>query len=146
MVAIRRVRVLLVAVLVAVSALVAGTVPGAAADPFPLVPKAAKGTQCVEDTDFMRRNHMALLSHERDGTVRQGIRGGKHSLAECISCHATKGDDGQYLTVESGEHFCAACHQFAAVQPDCFMCHAQTPEGGAPKGTMGHGTKQSASR
>lgn len=146
MVAIRTVRTLLVAAVVAVSALVAGTVPGSAAEPFPLVPKAVKGTQCVEDTDYMRRNHMRLLDHQRDDTVRAGIRGTEHSLKECIACHATKGTDGQYLTVESGEHFCATCHEFAAVQPDCFMCHAQTPEGGAPKGTMGHDTKQSARR
>ena len=36
----------------------------------------------------MRRNHMELLKHQRDDTVRSGIRGAKYSLKDCVGCHA----------------------------------------------------------
>ena len=32
------------------------------------------GESCVKDTSWMRRNHMELLKHDRDRTLRQGIR------------------------------------------------------------------------
>ena len=31
-----------------------------------------KGGQCVEDTQWMRKNHPHVLNHQRDETVRQG--------------------------------------------------------------------------
>ncbi|MBI5918448.1 MAG: hypothetical protein HY849_03625 [Nitrosomonadales bacterium] len=31
-----------------------------------------KGGQCVKDSQWMRKNHMHLLTHQRDETVRQG--------------------------------------------------------------------------
>ncbi len=91
-----------------------------------LIPRG-KGERCVEETGFMRRNHMELLKHHRDETMHKGIRTTRHSLQECIACHAVPGPDGRPVTIASGKHFCNACHMYAAVSPDCFMCHASTP-------------------
>jgi len=95
--------------------------------PVPAIP-VADASSCVEDTDFMRRNHMDLLKHQRDETMREGIRNEQHSLKECISCHAVMGPDAVPVTVSSPEHFCRSCHDYAAVKVDCFQCHASRPE------------------
>jgi len=94
--------------------------------PLPSIP-SGQGENCVEDTDFMRRNHMELLLHQRDDTVLQGIRSKQHSLKECIDCHAVHGEDGRPVTVTSPQHFCRSCHDYAAVNIDCFQCHASRP-------------------
>ena len=103
------------------------TVAQAASDG--LLPFIAKGQgdKCVEDTDFMRRNHMNLLKHQRDDTMHRGIRTQKHALKECIACHAVNGEDGKPVSVADPQHFCRSCHEYAAVKPDCFQCHASTP-------------------
>lgn len=95
--------------------------------PLPAIPKA-KGEKCVEEPQLMRRYHMEFLGHQRDATMRQGIRTTRHSLKECISCHAVDGTDGKPVTIKSEQHFCNACHSYAAVRIDCFQCHASTPE------------------
>ncbi|MFW2440108.1 MAG: Hdr-like menaquinol oxidoreductase cytochrome c subunit [Arenicellales bacterium] len=82
---------------------------------------------CVEPTDAMRKNHMEFILHQRDETMEQGIRTSKHSLKQCISCHAVKDDQGEYVHVDDSRHFCASCHEYAAVSIDCFQCHADTP-------------------
>lgn len=87
----------------------------------------AKGEQCVEDTDYMRRNHMELIKHQRDETMHKGIRTKKYSLNECINCHVQPDSSGKVATIDSPEHFCASCHNFAAVNIDCFSCHADRP-------------------
>jgi hypothetical protein len=80
-----------------------------------------KGGSCVDDPKFMRKNHMKMIVHQRDETMRQGIRGGKYSLAECVNCHASKKDNN---VLGSSEHFCQGCHEYAAVKIDCFECHS----------------------
>lgn len=95
--------------------------------PVPIIP-AAIGENCVEDTDFMRRNHMSLLKHQRDDTVHEGIRSKQHSLKECIDCHVVMGPDEIPVTVASPQHFCRSCHDYTAVSIDCFQCHASRPE------------------
>ncbi len=80
-----------------------------------------KGGQCVEDPKFMRSNHMKLILHQRDLTVRQGIRGSKYSLANCVDCHASKVDNS---VLGDSQHFCQGCHTYAAVKIDCFECHS----------------------
>ena len=95
--------------------------------PYPDIPKG-QGETCVEDTDFMRRNHMTLLMHQRDDTMRKGIRSEQHSLKECLDCHAVRGSDSIPVTVEDPKHFCRSCHDYAAVKIDCFQCHASRPE------------------
>ncbi|MGC2856586.1 Hdr-like menaquinol oxidoreductase cytochrome c subunit [Novispirillum sp. DQ9] len=125
-------RVLLAALAVTVLALCAGAGTGFAADvPFPMVPKATAGTQCVDDPGFMRSNHMKLLTHQRDDTLRDGMRGGRYALQGCIDCHAVTDATGKAVSHESPQHFCVACHEYAAVQPDCFQCHTSLPSGAA---------------
>ena len=91
-------------------------------------PPKGKGKKCVADTDFMRRNHMKMLLHQRDDTMRSGIRTKRFSLKECITCHAVNGADNKPVTVKSPKHFCRQCHDYVAVRLDCFECHASRPE------------------
>ena len=115
-------------------AMAAWLLPAAAADrtPRPVIEKAA-GAQCVEPAPVMRRNHMAYLKHQRDDTVRGGIRGAKYSLKDCIDCHASQ-KTGSVNQAET--NFCVSCHSYAAVKIDCFECHT----GKSPKLAAG-GTK-----
>lgn len=88
-----------------------------------------KGDQCVEDPAWMRTNHFETVLHQRDDTVLRGIRTEKHSLKNCIDCHITPNENGEYARYSnSEEHFCASCHSYAAVSVDCFQCHADRPE------------------
>lgn len=96
---------------------------------LPVIP-AGLGETCVEDTDFMRRNHMELLKHQRDETMLKGVRSEQYSLKECLNCHAVYGPDAIPVTVASPSHFCRSCHDYAAVNIDCFQCHASRPESG----------------
>ena len=84
---------------------------------------AARAGPCVEDPKLMRRTHMEFLKHDRDDTVRRGIRTLKHSLAACVDCHASAKDN---RVLGSERHFCQGCHSYAAVKVDCFDCHADT--------------------
>ena len=104
--------------------------PTAAADavtasrvPRPTVTATAPG-QCVEETQFMLRNHMELLQHHRDLTVHQGVRTTQHSLANCVTCHASR----KTGRVTGAEGFCSSCHSYAGVKLDCFECHADRPK------------------
>ena len=88
--------------------------------PLPAIEKARAGTQCVAPPETMRREHMSMLAHQRDDTVRGGIRGAKASLKGCIDCHA----GAQTRSVaQDGAGFCVSCHAYAAVKIDCFGCH-----------------------
>jgi hypothetical protein len=91
-------------------------------------PARGQGEKCVADTDWMRRNHMTVLMHQRDATVHDGIRTKRFSLKGCIECHAVKGADNKPVAITSPQHFCRTCHDYAAVRVDCFECHASRPE------------------
>ena len=80
-----------------------------------------KGGECVKDTQWMRKNHMHLLKHQRDEALRNGIRDDKISLKNCIECHASTKDDSVIAREDS---FCVACHRYEAVKLDCFECHS----------------------
>ena len=95
--------------------------------PLPVLPEATRGEACVEPTPIIRREHMKFLVHQRDDTVRRGIRGARHSLVGCIDCHAAKDDAGQWMRVDAPGQFCASCHTYASVEIDCFECHAALP-------------------
>lgn len=82
----------------------------------------------MADTDFMRRNHMDLLVHQRDETVIRGIRDEPFSLVECVDCHAQTTDAGEPIRVDAEGQFCASCHAYTAVKIDCFGCHAALPD------------------
>ena len=90
-------------------------------------PKIITGEkQCVEDTEFMRHDHMDLLNEWRDLVVRGGERafttvsGRKFEMSlsnTCMSCHSNKSE------------FCDECHNYVGVDPYCWDCHIE-PEGG----------------
>jgi len=102
--------------------------PAQAGVPVPDIPKpVGKGDQCVEETPFMRTNHMELILHQRDETVQRGIRTKKHSFKECINCHVVKDEHNIPVSFKSPKHFCNTCHTYAAVRIDCFECHASRP-------------------
>jgi hypothetical protein len=105
-----------------------GAQPAAAGENF-VAPgsKAAGLSSCVEPTDFMRRNHMELIKHERHIVVHQGIRDSKYSLAGCIDCHVAPGPDHKPVSVYAEGQFCERCHEYAAVDVNCFGCHATVP-------------------
>ena len=107
--------------------LVLAAAPAWAADsrtPHPVIEPARAGTQCIADPATMRRDHPAMLEHQRDLTVRGGVRGAKASLKACIGCHASAATG----SVAKGDtNFCVSCHSYAAVRIDCFECHATQP-------------------
>jgi len=105
-----------------VSALAAEPKPGSRV-PAPAV-KIEKGEQCVAPTDEMRRNHMNMILHQRDRTVHEGIRSVKHSLKNCINCHASPKTN----SVLGKDGFCESCHAYASVKLDCFECHSPSPQ------------------
>lgn len=89
--------------------------------------------QCIAPVMEMRVNHMEMLKHSRDRTLRQGIRGEKASLNGCIECHASKATG----SVLGKDGFCQECHSYAAVKLDCWDCHQ--PKAGKPHvGHAGH--------
>jgi hypothetical protein len=118
---------LLAALALAAAAL---AMPGVALTASADAPAAsAKADRCVEDTPFMRRNHMELLKHHRDRTVHEGIRTTRHSLANCVACHADKETGSVVGRNSSGrDGFCAGCHSYVGVTLDCFECHATKPK------------------
>ena len=87
-----------------------------------------KSVKCIQPEDEMRRNHMNYIMHQRDTTVHNGIRKEPGSLAACIDCHVEPDANGEIAGFDSNQHFCSACHQHAAVQMDCFQCHADRPQ------------------
>jgi hypothetical protein len=91
--------------------------------PKPVIEIARPG-KCVEDTQIMRRQHPDLLKHQRDLTMHEGIRTRKHSLKECVACHASR----KTGSVLGDKGFCQSCHAYASVKIDCFSCHASTPK------------------
>ena len=83
-----------------------------------------KPGRCVEDTATMRREHPDMLKHQRDLTMHEGIRTRKHSLKECVACHAS----AKTGSVLGEKGFCQSCHEYASVTIDCFGCHASKPK------------------
>ena len=98
------------------------------ADVPPPKQKYSEETVCVEPVEVMRKKHFDFVLDHRDKTVIDGIRTKKHSLIECIECHITANAQGDYARYSQETHFCASCHQYAAVTIDCFQCHADRPE------------------
>jgi hypothetical protein len=78
-----------------------------------------RGEACVAPVAEMRRDHMKMLFHQRDRTMRQGIREARASLKGCVECHASQ----KTGSVLGKEGFCSSCHAYAAVKIDCFECH-----------------------
>jgi len=87
-----------------------------------------EGVKCVQPEEEIKRNHMNYILHQRDETMHEGIRTKTYSLAECINCHVFPDKNGHIADIESEDHFCHGCHEYAAVQIDCFECHADRPQ------------------
>jgi hypothetical protein len=85
--------------------------------------KVEKDGACVAPTGEMRRDHMKMLLHQRDRTMRQGLREPRFSLKGCVECHASQ----KTGSVLGKDGFCASCHEYAAVSIDCFECHSANP-------------------
>jgi len=100
--------------------------------PQPVIEPARAGTQCIADPATMRRDHPAMLKHQRDDTVHGGIRGAKASLKGCIDCHASTTTAS---VAKTETNFCVSCHSYAAVKIDCFECHTSKPRALAQRGT-----------
>ncbi len=94
----------------------------------PLIELPTQADKCIRPTEFMRRNHMQLLNHKRDQTMRQGVRTQDASLQGCVDCHSKKDDKGVSLPVNGPDQFCSTCHEYVAVKLDCFECHRTTPD------------------
>ena len=85
----------------------------------------AKQEPCIEDTEWMRANHMSLLDDWRHAVSRDGLRmytsftTGKEYVASlqrtCMECHGTY------------DQFCKKCHDDNSVSVYCWDCHV-TPE------------------
>lgn len=84
--------------------------------------KIERGEACVAPVAEMRRDHMKMLFHQRDRTLRQGVRETRFSLKGCVECHASE----KTGSVLGRDGFCSSCHEYAAVRIDCFECH--TPQ------------------
>ena len=82
---------------------------------------------CSADTDEMRRNHMKYLVDKRDRTMHEGIRTEDYSLKECVACHASKDESGNFIPIDEQGQFCESCHVRVAAKLDCFECHRTTP-------------------
>lgn len=102
------------------------SLPAFAAD-LPHWPKP-KGEACIASAEVMRRDHPDMLKHQRDDTLRLGIRGAKASLKACVECHSTTTAEGKPIPVNDPGQFCQSCHSYVAAKPDCFECHATTPK------------------
>jgi len=93
----------------------------------PEIEKPTGATACVAEADFMRREHMQLLSDWRDDVVRRGDRvyvaadGQRYEKSltrTCLGCHQSKANS------------CDRCHDYLDVQPHCWQCHVD------PKGAL----------
>lgn len=84
-------------------------------------------TQCIENTEWMRANHMRLLDEWRDSALREENRAYVSALSgkvfpislqnTCVKCHSDyKG-------------FCEKCHVANSVYPYCWTCHINNAEG-----------------
>ena len=81
---------------------------------------ALQEKRCVEDTPFMRANHMKLITSWRDEVVREGNRRYTSTSGQtfemsltgtCLKCHSNK------------DRFCDKCHDYVGAKPVCFSCH-----------------------
>lgn len=122
-----RVKSLTALALLAVLAFPAGLLAGV---PKPVIERAT-GAKCIAAPEVMRREHMHMLTHQRDETVHGGVRGAKASLQGCVECHASK-KTGSVAAAK--EDFCVSCHSYAAVKIDCFECHATRPKAAVQTG------------
>ena len=98
----------------------------AAPAPEPVISEKAKAAkECIEDTSYMKAEHMQLLDVWRDTVVRDAKRvyvnskGKEYKMSlsnTCLDCHGEKAQ------------FCDKCHNYASVNPYCWDCHIVSEE------------------
>ena len=115
----------MIALLRLVALLALALADGAAFAAGPVIEKA-RGGECVDRPEVMRRLHPELLKHQRDETVHRGVRDARASLKGCVECHASATSNS---VASAKNDFCVSCHSFSAVKVDCFECHASRPRG-----------------
>ncbi len=108
---------LLLAGCLSAPALRAGGIPQPVIEP-------ARGGQCIAPPAVMRREHMVMLKHQRELTVREGMRGAKVDLRACVDCHASRASGS---VIARPQDFCASCHRYVGVKLTCFECHSDKP-------------------
>ncbi|ABM62724.1 hypothetical protein [Halorhodospira halophila] len=110
-------------------ALAVGGWPGDGDEPAALADRPEpQGEACIhDDPATMRREHMDLLRAHKDASVREGQRDPEKSLQGCVNCHATPGDQQEQGVPEMA--FCTSCHDYTAVEMECFHCHSSDTEG-----------------
>jgi len=83
---------------------------------------AMENPKCIEDVEWMRENHMKLLSEWKTQVVRDDNRiyvaeDGQEYLASlqntCFECHSNY------------DEFCLKCHEYNNVSPTCWNCHVE---------------------
>lgn len=99
--------------------------------------------QCVESTEFMRANHMQLLNQWRTEAIRNGqsvyinSQGKSFDISlqdTCLKCHSTESEKAAQTggvinpATDVSPIFCASCHNYSAVKPNCWSCHFE-PKG-----------------
>jgi hypothetical protein len=92
----------------------------------PVLERPVGRTQCVEETTFMRQNHMQILDEWRIAAVRNGavrytskafkVQYEASLTKTCLGCHKNRAA------------FCDRCHNYAKVTPTCWNCH-NSPSG-----------------
>ena len=96
-----------------------GAINGQASSP-PELEIVTDAEQCVESTEYMRSNHMELLTQWQQSVVREGERtynandGQRYDISltgTCLDCHSNK------------DTFCDRCHDYTGVAPYCWECH-----------------------
>jgi hypothetical protein len=84
-------------------------------EPNPVKPEG----KCVEDTSYMRANHMRELKLAKFNFYLTGVKSEEFSLRKCFTCHEAKST------------FCDRCHDYAGVKPRCASadggCHFGIP-------------------
>jgi len=81
-----------------------------------------KGGQCVEDPQWMRKNHMQpAQAPARRNIAQKACADEKISLKNCIECHASSKDDS---VIARDDSFCVGCHRYEAVKNRRFECHS----------------------
>ena len=88
-----------------------------------VLPTKENQKECVDNTEYMRSNHMVLLNDWRYQVVRLGNRtyvSNTHknfdmSLTKtCLNCHS------------NSSQFCDQCHTYIGVTPYCWDCHTES--------------------
>jgi hypothetical protein len=120
--------ILLLTTITAVLVLFTGTAIAESRVLGPTIELPTIAENCIRPSDVMRREHMILLKHKRDETVRNGIRTKDASLQGCVDCHSKKDTNDAFIPVDDPGQFCSTCHEYTAVKLDCFECHRTTPD------------------